>query len=206
MQKSVSRGDKSIYKFHEEKNQHAKISMSKISFMWRKINVFVSRREKLTCKKCLETKSACSKCHEQNQFHGEKNLCTSFRKRKINNKFQEQKSPRNEFHEQNQFHERKNHCKVFAKRKATCNKFYEQNQLHEEFCKVFTKRKATFNKLRKQKSACNKFYEQSQLHEEKNQSTSFTKGWINTQQVPRTKISRPKILQAKSIYRGEKSM
>ena len=76
-----------------------------------------------------EQKSANNKFHEQNQFHEEKNQCTTFIKGKINTQqvsqpknnhtasFTNKKSAHNQFHGQNRFHEKKNKCKSFTKRK-----------------------------------------------------------------------------------------
>ena len=100
--KSVQQVEKSIHKFHEEKNEHAInfpnkiqhtlsstnkksvhiISKNKISFTRRKTNVKVSIRYKSTCKKFPEqnqnatsstNKNQRNKIREQNQFHEEKN-------------------------------------------------------------------------------------------------------------------------------------
>ena len=88
-------------------NQQARISIHKIRFTKRKINVHVSQRENATC----------NKINQQKQFHEEKSNHPSFTKRKINMQQASQpKSARIKFHEQ----------------KSTCNKFHEQNPFHED--------------------------------------------------------------------------
>ena len=93
-----------------------------------------SGREKPTCSKCPEQKSARNNFHEQkparkkfyqqNQFHKEENQCTSSTKKKSTyNKYYEQKSACSKFHGQNQhatssmknqFHDEKNPCASFT--------------------------------------------------------------------------------------------
>ena len=94
-----------IVKSSTYKNQHATSCVNKISFTRKKINVEVSRREEATYKKFHEkkismqyiprtkkqhaacprsTKSARNSYHGLNQFHEDKNQCTSFTKIKIN--------------------------------------------------------------------------------------------------------------------------
>ena len=70
------------------KNKHAKSSTKKFCFTKRKINIQVSRREKLRYNKLNERKSA-------------------------RTKFYELKSARNKFHDQNQFHDMKNEITSF---------------------------------------------------------------------------------------------
>ena len=88
------------------KNQHATSSMDKISFMWRKFNIEVSRRENSTCNMFYEQKSALNKLNEK------------------------KKSVRNKFHSQNELHEAKNQCTRFKKRKSACNMFNEEKNQH----------------------------------------------------------------------------
>ena len=69
--KSISQGEKSMNKFHKDKNQHATSSMNKISFTRRKINVQVSRK-----------KIAFNRCHDWYHFYKDINKWTSFKKTK----------------------------------------------------------------------------------------------------------------------------
>ena len=138
--KPVSRWEKSVYKFHDEKiqyttsltkkmskqeqKQHAITFIKKISFTRSQINMY----------QVSWTKSASPKLHEQKliyKFNKEKNHyvtsfmnktqhATSFTKKSARNKFHEEKSERSKFHEENKFHEEK----------KSLYKFHEEREQH----------------------------------------------------------------------------
>ena len=61
----------------------------------------VSRTKNSVGTKLCEQKSGGNRLYEQNEFHEEKNLCTSFQNRKINmKKFCERETLHNNFHKQ----------------------------------------------------------------------------------------------------------
>ena len=98
--KSASRGEKSMCKFLNEKSQHA-----------------TSYTNQKNMQQVPLTKSARNKFLEQNQFHEEKNQCTSFAKRKKNQ------------HATSFTNKKKQsaHKKYPRSKKYACSMFHEQN-------------------------------------------------------------------------------
>ena len=139
-----------MYKFHEEKNIHGKISKKKLA----KINLQVSRREKPTRNKIHEKTSARKKFHEkklvqnnfyeQHQFHNEKRQCARFTKRYIKmqqlprTKISLQQVPRTKIHTESSmtkisFERRKSIVQISRKEKSVCDRFHEQTSARNIF-------------------------------------------------------------------------
>ena len=184
--KSVTRGEKSIYKFHEVKNQHAassenknqqaKSSMSKINFTKRKINVNFSRRQKWTWNKFHEQKVSAQQVPRTKMSTQQFQNKIVFARRKINtqqalwlNSEQQvawTELARSKFHEQNQFRkEKKIKMQQISRTKSAHNKNKINHTTSSTNGITFTRRKINVQVSRRGNSACSKFHEQESPHD-----------------------------------------
>ena len=200
--KSVSRRENKCTSFRKRKNQHATSFINKtlyattnqnqrpisplikVSFTRRKINAKLLRREKSTCSKFHEQKSAYKNFQEWNAQQVPWTKSVSRWEKPIYKLHEENKSTF--------FFIINTKYGNIRLHKSTWSRFCEQN-LHATNSKNknqhatsplikinFTRKKINVQDLLREKSACLKFHGQNQFHEEKNQFTSFTKWKINS--------------------------